>query len=437
MAKRHLMHPGDWESVFGRLQELVMANSGADDFDEIFRLVVAKLYDEVASGSRRKFRSARTPATTARAINELTARAADRWKGIFQGAATTELTDEHLAVCVQALQEHSLLDAGLEVLDGAFEFLMSHTAKASKGQYFTPRHVIECTVRMVNPSPGETVVDPACGSSGFLIHALNYVRQHNPVLDVRRYCTKNLWGFDFDRRAVQVAKALMLIAGDGNANLFQLNSLVTPDVNASLFRSGSGADYSSMTIEDVMRTRIRGFKGFDVVLTNPPFAGEIREPHILKSYALAHKRRRIERDALFLERCVRLLKPGGRLAIVLPHNKLGSGAWSYAREWFVRHMRVVCVLGLERSTFLPHTHQKAGVLLAVKRSRPLGRDFPREEVLFLVSEKSGKDSKGKILARERTSPSDPIWVRADHDLQELVDVFERFAASLGALWRKP
>src|SRR5207244_4131658 len=102
-------------------------------------------------------------------------------------------------------------------------------------------------------------------------------------------------------------------------------------------------------IEDVVTARSRRFKGFDVILTNPPFAGEVRESGLLAGYAVARKSRKMERDVLFLERCVQLLRPGGRLAIVLPHNKLGSRGWSYLREWVVRNMEIIGVLGLGRN----------------------------------------------------------------------------------------
>src|SRR6185312_43885 len=105
---------------------------------------------------------------------------------------------------------HTLSNESLEVLDGFFEFLVSRGEKGAKGQYFTPRHVVELCVRMLRPAAHERVLDPACGSGGFLIHALNYVRSHHGIMgehDIRRYCESHLWGFDMDARAVRVAKA--------------------------------------------------------------------------------------------------------------------------------------------------------------------------------------------------------------------------------------
>jgi type I restriction enzyme M protein len=432
MTKRHTIHPGNWESIFGRLEELVLANSGEDEFEEIFKLLVAKLYAELAPDGRLAFRGGATPAETAESINGLIGLAAERWKGIVPVPARSRLTDEHLAVCVEAIEAHSVLDTGLEVLDGVFEYLVSRSAKGAKGQYFTPRHVIDCCVEIMAPGPRELVVDPACGSGGFLVHVLLHLTAQNPSLDRRAFSENQLWGFDLDERVVQVAKALMLVAGDGHSNLFRLNSLLTPGSGEDLF-TASSSDEPSLTIEDVVRTRLRNFRGYDVVLTNPPFAGEIKESGLLSSYQLHRQGRRIERDVLFLERCVRLLRPGGRLGIVLPHNKLGASAWSYAREWLLREMRVVAVLGLARNTFLPHTHQKADVVFGIRREQP-GPPRGDEPILFLISDEAGKDSKGRIVERPGSQKTDPAWIRASHDFGELVGAFHNFIGEAGIPW---
>src|SRR5258705_10014546 len=111
----------------------------------------------------------------------------------------------------------------------------------------------------------------------------------------------------------------MVLAGDGNANIFQLNSLLVPDIveTLPLFSSKQTKENSEsvLTIEDVCRGLLRHHKGFDFILTNPPFAGEVREQRFLDGYTLAKGKDRIERDILFLERCIQLLRPGGQLAI--------------------------------------------------------------------------------------------------------------------------
>ena len=432
MAKRHQIKAGDWESIVGRLQELVLANSGADEFQEIFKLLVAKLYSEKFPERAPTFRVHESPASTATAINELLAHANSQWLGIVKGDPRSLLTDEHLTICAESIADQSICDTSLEVLDGFFEFLVSHISKGAKGQYFTPRQVVECCVRIMDPSPTELVLDPACGSGGFLMHVLNHNidRLQSTLQD---YCSRNLWGCDFDGRAIQIAKALMLVAGDGSANLHQLNSLRKAGYGDLLEIVDNGVP--RLTIEDLLRSKARRFRGFDVILTNPPFAGEIREPSLLASYEVARRNRRMERDVLFLERCVQLLRPGGRLGIVLPHNKFGGASWSYLREWLIRHVRVVAVIGLDRSAFLPHTHQKTSVLFGVKRQKAI-RQPETEPILFAISESAGKDSAGRIRQRVGTTLEQPAWERADHDLQDIVEKFQDFTRRYDVEWSR-
>lgn len=424
MARRHGLQLGDWDSVFGRLEELVLANSGEDEFEELFKLIVAKLWVEKRGG---EFGAGTTPGEAHRSVEAQLAGAARAWPGILE-AAHTHLTPDHLQVCVDAIREIEFSDTHLEVLDSMFESLVSRSSKGSKGQYFTPRHVVDCCVQIAAPGPEERIIDPACGSGGFLVHAFNYAQERHGVSPAQ-YGARCLWGADLDSRALRVAKALMVVAGDGGTNLYRANSLLRPEVQLEL----TDSDQPTTTLEDVLRSRLRGFSGFDVVLTNPPFAGEIREPGMLQGYSLANGKHRIERDVLFLERSLELLRPGGRIAIVLPYNKLGASQWLGLREWLLRRARVVAVLGLGRHTFQPHTAQKAEVLFATKRESTL-RSVPDEPVLFMVSEKEGKDSKGKAVGRVGASSDQPAWLRLDHDLADAVDAFREFVDRYSIPW---
>lgn len=387
MAKRHRSRSGDLQSIFVRLEELVLANSGRDEFQEIFKLVLAKLYDE---------RFSKTPAfkhdgnadNTYRAVTELLRKAETKWPGVLSPLPEPHLTPEHLCVCVQELQQHSLLDDGLGALDEFFEFIVSKSAKGNKGQYFTPRHLVEMCVQVVRPQAGEIVADPACGSGGFLMQSLQHMRagaKHAQDLQ------NNLWGFDIDERATQIARALLIIAGINPPNVFRLNSLAA-DVDPGLFKTDE-----ILTIEKVMKTRGKDKGVFDVILTNPPFAGEIQERGILDNYDLCNGRSRVERDVLFIERCIRLLKPGGRMAIVLPHNKLSSSDFTDVRSWILQSCHLVSVISVGRNMFMPHTQQKTSVVfLQKKRKARVEKAMP---IFFGISEKDGKDSRGNHILR--------------------------------------
>lgn len=432
MAKRHNNRPGDLQSLFFHLEELVLANSGEDEFEEIFKLLIAKLWDE-RCGKPHRFESRESPGATYELVVKLLREAEVKWPGLIEPGDIPALTPDHLHVCVDALQRHTISDNTLEVMDGFFEFLVSRNAKGAKGQYFTPRHVIEMCVQLLQPQSGELILDPACGSGGFLIHALMQLRETGSVKleDIADYCAQYLWGFDLDGRALRVAKALMIVAGDGQANLVRLNSLIRPDMAQNMTglfpRDNGEVDLGSgLTVEDVCRSRIRGYRGFDLILTNPPFAGEVRERAVLDGYDLGMGRNRLERDVLFLERCVELLRPGGRMAVVLPHNKFAASAFVHAREWLFKQVHVIGVVGLGRNTFLPHTHQKASVLLARKRNKG-ERCSLQEPTFFALSEKEGKDSKGRYDIRKAAREGAALWERVDHDLGDIIEKFRAFS----------
>jgi type I restriction enzyme M protein len=302
-------------------------------------------------------------------VNRLLALADARWPGVLDPGAATRLAGPELARCAGALRSVRLLGEDLVGLDAIFEFIVNKAAKGQKGQYFTPRHVIAEIIAMVEPAPGERLVDPACGSGGFLRHAL--LREPR--------CAA--WGFDQDPRACRVARVMMAASGQPAGRVARGDSLRRPGVGGP-------------SIETCMESMDISFAGFDVVVTNPPFAGDVGEDHA-RAYELA-RGHRAERDVLFIERCVELLRPGGRLAMVLPHNKVTGSPWRRARRWMLERLRVVAVLGLGRNTFRPHTSQKACVLLGIKRATPV-ENFGEEEVLFFISEEDGKDRRGRLV----------------------------------------
>lgn len=406
MGKRHITLPDSLDSLFIRLEEIILANSGESDFEEIFKLILAKIWDEQKGLNLLKENN--DEVKTLNSINTLLGELDKNWPGILV-EPYTKLSPQHLEICVGLLNNFKLTSFSFEALDAFFEYIVSRTAKGSKGQFFTPRHVVDFCVRIINPKTNESVLDPACGSGAFLLHTFNYTNSK----------CNNLWGFDYDDKAVRVARALLYIGGVEKPKIYKANSLLSPSFQEQVFFHSLSE--SITTIEDYLRLN-KVDKEFDIILTNPPFAGEITEREILNSYDTSRGKNRIERDTLFLERCVNLLKPKGRMAIVLPNNKFGGKEFAGLRRWLLQRVRIVGVIGLPNSTFMPHTSVKTSIMFVEKRKSVL-KTLPSENIFFGISEKSGKDSKGSL---EFLSNDNPSWENLDHDLYEVEQQFKEF-----------
>jgi len=227
------------------LEDEVLANAGVDVFEEVFKLVFTKLYDEMSCHQGRypylRFHNSNTASELKENIQTLFDAAKDEWPGVFSDDERIKLSPDHLQVCVGSLEEWKLFNSNLDVLDDAFEYLVSKSAKGEKGQYFTPRWVIDMCVKMLNPQEPETVIDTACGSAGFTVHSMFHVweeiledlglprsnlftaeRKPQRCLD---YVSNKVFALDFDEKSVRVSRCLNLIAGDGQTNVLHMNTL--------------------------------------------------------------------------------------------------------------------------------------------------------------------------------------------------------------------
>jgi type I restriction enzyme M protein len=394
----------NFKEIIQGLEELVLADSGKDEFNEIFKLIFSKIWDEKQAQEVRKQKTVefgqvvnpRTnvpdPELTYDRVNGLFKKACEEWPGIFKPDDDIELMKRHLQICVGCIEGVRLMGSNLRVMDDAFEYLLPTEAKKKKGQFFTPRHVVEMCVRMLNPKHTEYVMDRACGSAGFLLHAMDwcYPARDHDTRELRKfkYASKHLWGIDFETRAAKTSRALMLIAGDGHTNIFG------PDVSSldprTWYETASGQALmhglrqSKLTVKKIpdnetLKDEDHAWEffdelKFDVILTNPPFAGEMKDRKMLAHYELARpalkrakdKAPKEERDVLFIERVLKMLRPGGRAAIVLPQGKFNNSSLAFIREWILKNTRLLAVVGLHPNTFKPHTGTKTSVLFFQK-----------------------------------------------------------------------
>ena len=264
------------------MEDEVLANAGVDVFEEVFKLIFTKLYDELLSQRDKEVLNYYLRQFTKTAVHEPTSeytnaprylggqdyealkeavrgvddegfrvmefrntgqtdtelknkiqnlfnQAKEKWKGVFPESSTFELSDSHLSVCVSSLQDVKLFNSNLLVVDEAFEYLVNKSAKGEKGQYFTPRHVIDMCVQMLNPKRDEYMIDTASGSCGFPVHTIfklsGRLFTNEEISEEDKQHVLRVFGIDFDEKTVRVARTLNLIAGDGETNVLHLNTL--------------------------------------------------------------------------------------------------------------------------------------------------------------------------------------------------------------------
>lgn len=413
------------------MEDEVLANAGVDVFEELFKLIFTKLFDEMASGRDKsrnlEFRNyGDTDSELKEKVQNLFDQAKSKWEGVFDVNAKIQLTSSHLSVCVSSLQDVKLFNSNLDVVDEAFEYLINKSSKGEKGQYFTPRYVIDMCVKMLDPAEHETLIDTAAGSCGFPVHGIFHVwekimkdegldKSHLFTTEKKTprcedYVNDKVFAIDFDEKAVRVARTLNLIAGDGQTNVLHMNTL-----------DWERWDEATKE-EDWLDTYNNGWKklkklranknsnhdfNFDVIMANPPFAGDIKESRILAKYELGKKpngkyQTKVGRDLLFIERNLDFLKPGGRMAVVLPQGRFNNSSDKHLREFISDRCRILGVVGLHGNVFKPHTGTKTSVLLVQKwddKLCPKVEDYP---IFFATMQEPSKDNSGeKIFVKHK------------------------------------
>lgn len=452
------------------MEDEVLANAGVDVFEELFKLIFTKLYDEWLSGRNRKrlleFRnSGQTETELKQKIQSLFDKAKGKWEGVFSEDARIMLSPSHLSVCISSLQDVKLFNSNLDVVDEAFEYLINKSSKGEKGQYFTPRYVIDMCVKMLNPQEHEHLIDTAAGSAGFTVHSIFHVWKQimkdeglegsnlftieQKPARCEEYVQDKVFAIDFDEKSVRVARTLNLIAGDGQTNVLHMNTLDydrwKETIDDETWRDTYNEGWKKLKKLNRSKNRddYREFS-FDVLLANPPFAGDIKESRILARYDLGKKpdgkwQSAVGRDILFIERNLDFLKPGGRMAVVLPQGRFNNASDKVIREYIAEHCRILGAVGLHGNTFKPHTGTKTSVLLVQKwnddpNAGPLCPKQDDYNIFFATMRKPGKDNSGEKIYVKKTQVRMPELVLAGEedqpDAAEPVNVYETGAPDL-------
>lgn len=411
--------PRDAASAIAEFEQILVSNSGEDPFDSAIKLLAAKLIDETDghSDSPSGFQIQKSAEATHRAVQALYKRALQKWPHLNGTGSSLDISPQHLVRSMRPLIGWSFAESDLTWLDATLERLVAKDSKGALGQYFTPRDIVRFCIELLNPHSKDKVIDPACGSGGFLFEATRH-----SILSTGTAPT--CLGVDFGARAIKVAALLAAATPNAKISVSKANSIdgrlyaehtpsewqpfISKETGSETYRAGSWGDWNKL--------------GGTVLATNPPFAGDIDEMDILDAYEsqqVASGRRTVSREHLFLERAVHLLRPGGRLAIVLPQGLLANPSASYIRKWLARKCRILGVIGLHQHAFLPYTGVKTALLFAVKLSKneTLPIDYP---IFFGSSVDSGKDSRGKQTGTA--------------DYPALASSFSSFLRSQGMSW---
>ena len=298
-----------------------------------------------------------------------------------------DLSLKTMAYIIGRLQQISLKSIPGDIAGQVFQTFIHHHQRGERGEFFTPAPVVELAVRMIKPKYNEKLIDPACGSGGFLLGAIGYTHKQNSYKQIHHYVMNNIHGIEFNPDVSLTAKLLIEMEGGNEANIICANSF---DVEE---RHGT----------------------FDIALTNPPFGrrGKVEDPTVLNKYDLGKKwiqsntgswttRKSVlssqPPEILFIEKCLKLLKPNGRMAVVIPDGLLQNPSLSFVRHWIKSQAGIIGVISLPQETFIPFgTGVKTSLVL-------LRKNFQKRSIFFSKIKNIGHDAKGNIRYKKQSSP---------------------------------
>ena len=415
--KRKDLRPAEnLKPTFRTIRNYLAANAVGITRDEVFasqiiNLIFCKIYDErfTKPDDTVKFRAGlkEKDEKILERILKLFDRVKHQYSDVIEISDSIILDAKCIKYIVGELQLYSLKDSSRDAVGEAFEIFIGPSLKGAQGQFFTPRNVVNMVIRMIDPGVDEKILDPACGSGGFLVEALRYVwskleetgaEYDWPDTEIeaekQRVAIKNFRGIDKDSFLSKVAKAYLAILGDGRGGVHCENSLDSFD------------NWSPKTIEDIRPGT------FDIIVTNTPFGKKlsIDTTEILGLYDLGHKW--TEQDGgfskgelmdkqppqlLFIERCFQMLRDGGRMGIVLLESIFGMPKYQYVVNYIQSKAKILAVVTLPEDLFQPHTHAKCCVLICQKYEKGETFETCSDYDVFMSDVKwCGHDSRGNV-----------------------------------------
>lgn len=382
----------------------------SDALDEICKLIYAKIYDEensLKTGELIFQRSAYNSVEECAAeIRQLYMRAIDDDKAIFSNKIPSYersrgvfrdqllLSSPAIVRAVEILQHYDLSASPVDIKGRAFQNVLLPAVRAGMGQYFTPKELIDFIVAIVRPNVRELIIDPFCGSGHFLTSAIDYVRREHIKQDklFHEFAFTRLHGIEKSDRMVRIAMTDMRLHGDGHSNIRCIDSLLPFSNYPDLYR-----------------------ETFDVVMTNPPFGVDLSPESLaqLGPFTVNSDRRSsVSLEIVALDRCLQLLRPGGRLAIVLPDSVLSNRSTANVREWVRGQAKVRAIFSLPVETFSPFGANIKTSILVLRKMSPGETDAADYKIFLGKVSSVGFDATGRPTKQS--------------DLQEIAQSFVSF-----------
>jgi len=414
ISKKNLRPVKNLKPIFKRILKTLYANTNISRKEklgsEMIRLLFCKIMDEkYDQNAIPEFRilPKENPEKAKKRIEKLFNEVKEELTedGVFDESEKINLDAKSIAYVIGELQSFSLLKTEKDVIGEAFETFAESKLVGDKGEFFTPREVVKTAIKILDPQPKQSILDPACGSGGFLIYALSHVwgvmeqdkkYKNSPNFEdlKKEFAQKYFYGIDKEIDLVKISKAYMSIIGDGRSKIVQENTLHTFE------------DYQTKPKEFFVEDDDKP-KQFDYVITNPPFGTKNKvlrddSKHFDLGYVWkkedeewvkTNKVKDTEPQVLFIERCLQFLKEGGKLGIVLPETYFHSPSTKYVLDYIKKNNNIIALVDLPHNTFRPYCNAKT-CLLVLQKGRP-----QQNKIIMAVAEEMGHDHRGKSITR--------------------------------------
>ncbi|RLI77962.1 hypothetical protein DRP04_10650 [Archaeoglobales archaeon] len=382
------------DNKFSRCHDIIWEGGKRDPaeaFDEMSKLMFAKIYDEkftkVGEYYRFQVGTNEDAFTVAKRIKELYKEVQEKEPEVFK--EDIKVSNEIIYEVVKVLQDVSLTKTDLDAKGRAFERFLGKVFRGEFGQFFTPREIVDFMVKFIDPDYTELVIDPACGSSGFLLYSIKHImekasKEYNEDTSkeiVWEFSHRNVFGIEINDRIARIAMMDMVIHEDGHTNI---------ECNDAL------EDYENFD----PRKDIKPNK-YHVLLTNPPFGARIKasvKPYFKKYELAKNEKGKIKNsemsEILFIERCLDLIKPGGRMGIILPDSAFTNKRYIGVVNFILSKARVLAVISLPQHAFIPFGSMAKTSILFLKKLKDDEKvgDYP---IFMAHVEKIGYDATGR------------------------------------------